>query len=325
MAGDDAADTAKTESGIEKAGTQGDLALAISIGESGLTTRFVYNSSVFQAGTIQWMSRHYHQLLQHAVCSPETRPDDLWLATPEELALVQQWGHGEPGPMRDLLYHERFQAQAEQRPEAVAVVYEGSQLTYREVDLRANQLAHHLQGLGVGPDVVVGLLMECSPELVVATLAVFKAGGAVFLLPPASPRARLSVLVTLAAPAVVVTKKRFGELLCDACPHVVYLDDSNSCLAQRPHTAPANRVNGKNLAFLFLTSGSTGEPKIVREPYGRLRKQSLAESSERYVLKSNTGTTFTASEIMAVTRGGTLFIAPDGIESDIRRLASFIR
>jgi non-ribosomal peptide synthetase component F len=310
-------------SGTEKSISQGELSLAISKGETGLCAHFQYNAELFQAATIQWMSRHYHQLLRHVVCRPETKLDDLPLETPEELTIVRQWSYGEPAPAHDRLYHELFQALVERKPDAPAVVYEGTHLTYGDLERRANQLAHHLQTLGVGPDVVVGLLMECSPELVIATLAAFKAGGAVFFLPPASPPARLSSLLKLGAPQVVVTRKPFSKLLREACLHVVCLDESDACLAGCPGTAPPNRATGENLGFLFLTSGSTGKPKIVMEPLG-FRSQLRDESTERFILKSNTGTSFTAAEIMAIILGGILFIVPEGTERDIRKLASFV-
>jgi len=171
--------------GTETGNSQGELKLVVTSEESGLRLQFQYNAQLFQPATIHWMSRHYQQLLLQAVTEPNLLLDDLVLATQEELATVRQWGQGEPGPQQNQLYHERFQSQVEQRPEKEAVIFRGGLLTYRELDCRANQLAHHLQALGVGPDAVVGLLMECSPELVIANLAVFKAGGCVFLLPPA--------------------------------------------------------------------------------------------------------------------------------------------
>jgi amino acid adenylation domain-containing protein len=320
----DMADATGAEAGTKDGDSRGELTLMISGGETGLRARFLYNAQLFQSVTVQWMACHYHELLRQAVREPEKRLEDLKLATLEELTTVRQWGYGEPGPLQNQLYHERFQSQAAQRPEATAVVFEGGRLTYRELDHRANQLARHLQDLGVGPDVVVGLLMECSPELVIANLAVFKAGGGVFFLPPAFPPARLSALLKLSAPAVVVTKKRFIELLRDLSLHVICLDDPDPCLAIHPGTAPPNRATAQNLAYFFLTSGSTGQPKIVMEPFGRLRSQQVDATTERYILKSNTGTTFTAAEVMSVTRGGTLFIAPEGIEKDVRNLAVFI-
>lgn len=309
---------------LENAGVSTDLNLVIRLANAKLAARFVYNADTYLPASIQWMSRHYEQLLAYAARYPDARLDDLAMSTADERQLLERWSYGDPGSPDSPLYHELFHALAEQKPEAAVVVFEGGQLTYRELERRANQLAHHLQELGAGPNIVVSVLMESSPELVIAILAVLKAGAAVLVLAPSFPPSRLATLMHLAAPAVLVTRKRSGDFLKEANWRLVCLDESDRRLAELPATLPPHRATEKDAAFLLVTSGSTGQPKIVVEPYGCLRRQSPFAADDRCVLKANSGTTFSISEVMAVVRGGMLFIAPDGSESDMHRLAAFV-
>ena len=158
---------------------------------------------------------------------------------------------------------ELFAAQAARTPDAVAVVFEDTTLSYAELDARANQLAHHLQGLGVGPEVVVGLCVERSLEMVVALLGILKAGGAYLPLDPGYPTERLEYMLADARVDVLVTRTALLDCIGEHGGSIVRLDADGPAIAQQPAIAPAVAVDPHNTAYVIYTSGSSGVPKGV--------------------------------------------------------------
>ncbi|MCA1568713.1 MAG: amino acid adenylation domain-containing protein, partial [Acidobacteria bacterium] len=158
-----------------------------------------------------------------------------------------------------------FERQVERTPEALALTFEGSHLTYRELNERANQLAHLLLSLGVSPDSQVGVMMERCVEMVVSLLAVLKAGGAYVPLDPSYPRERLSFMLSDARVSALLTQSHLRERLADAesvqATHVLAVDEMDAALVSRPTANPPVRLTGDHLAYLIYTSGSTGMPK----------------------------------------------------------------
>ncbi|MGC2776897.1 MAG: amino acid adenylation domain-containing protein, partial [Bradyrhizobium sp.] len=163
----------------------------------------------------------------------------------------------------DCCLHELLAAQAARTPDAVAVVFEREQLSYRELDAWSNQLAHHLRGLGVGPEVVVGLCVERSLDMVIALLGILKAGGAYLPLDPGYPAERLSYMVHDAGAPVIVTQQRLAKLLPAHAGRMVEIDAHWTEIAAEPQQAPVNTSRRANLAYVIYTSGSTGRPKGV--------------------------------------------------------------
>jgi amino acid adenylation domain-containing protein/non-ribosomal peptide synthase protein (TIGR01720 family) len=167
--------------------------------------------------------------------------------------------------------HQLLEARAEGAPEAVALTCEGRQLTYAALDRRANQLAHRLRELGVGPEVLVGLAMERSLEMIVATLAILKAGGAYVPLDPAYPAARLAFMLADARAPVLLTQRHLAPRLPAECAPVVLAVDAEAAeLARRPGCNPASGATSDNLAYVIYTSGSTGKPKGVAVTHGNV-------------------------------------------------------
>jgi amino acid adenylation domain-containing protein len=161
---------------------------------------------------------------------------------------------------------ELFAAQAARTPDAVAVVFEDRSLTYAALDAHANQLAHHLRGLGVGPEIMVGLCIERSPEMVIGLLGILKAGGAYLPLDPNYPQERLSFMLQDAGAPVLISQSTLLDRLPvlssgETAAHIVRLDTDWPTIASRPVTAPALALNSHNLAYVIYTSGSTGKPK----------------------------------------------------------------
>ena len=143
------------------------------------------------------------------------------------------------------------------------MVFEDAALSYGELEGRANQLAHHLRGLGVGPEAIVGLCVERSLEMVVGLLGILKAGGAYLPLDPAYPADRLAFMLTDAGAAVLVTQAALRDRLPEHAARVVSLDTDWAAIARQPTTAPATGLLPHNAAYVIYTSGSTGKPKGV--------------------------------------------------------------
>src|SRR5207344_515282 len=156
-----------------------------------------------------------------------------------------------------------FAAQAGRTPDATAVVCADEHLTYAELDRRANQLAHHLRGLGVGPEVVVGLCVERSPAMIVGLVGILKAGGAYLPLDPDYPPERLAFMLEDARAPVLVSQSALLDRLPPHDARIVRLDADWPVIAARPSTAPANDLSPHNTAYVIYTSGSTGQPKGV--------------------------------------------------------------
>ena len=169
--------------------------------------------------------------------------------------------HGVRNHTRDKCIHELFEAQAERTPEAVALIFEDQHLTYRELNERANQLAHHLQKLGVGPETLVGLFLERSLEMVVGLVAILKAGGAYVPMDPKYPRERLTFMLKDAHSPVVVTQKLLEGDLSDGNAKVICLDSDWLEISCEPTTNPVSDTQPHHLAYVIYTSGSTGTPK----------------------------------------------------------------
>src|SRR5262249_11503636 len=149
-------------------------------------------------------------------------------------------------------------------------VFEQQQLSYGELDARANQLAHRLQSLGVGPEVVVGMCVERSPQMLVGLLGILKAGGAYLPLDPAYPPERLAFMLADARAPVLITQSGLIERLGAHCGCTVQLDADWPAIARQPTSAPRSRLNPRNTAYVIYTSGSTGTPKGVAVSHASL-------------------------------------------------------
>src|SRR6218665_3149385 len=187
---------------------QFELSLALAETREGLSASMEYNTDLFEAGTIDRMLGHLRVLWEALAARPEQRVTQPALLTAEEFAQQAAWNDTATVYEGADTLHGLVEAQSARTPDAVAVRFEDETLTYRELELRANQLAHHLRGLGVGPEVRVGVCMERSLELVVGLLGVLKAGGAYVPLDPSYPRERLNHMLRDSAAPVLLTQER---------------------------------------------------------------------------------------------------------------------
>ena len=214
--------------------------------------------------------------------------------------------------------HERFAQQAAQQPGAIAVVCGEESLTYAELDTRANQLAHHLRQLGVGPDVLVGVCLEQSVELVVGMLGILKAGGAYVPLDPRYPAERLAFMVSDARATVIVTQAGLAERLPKSEARLVRLDADWPSIAGQPADAPETGVSPEDLAYVMYTSGSTGQPKGVMVSHANVARLFTAthgwfgfDASDVWTLFHSYAFDFSVWEVWgALAYGGRLIVVP---------------
>ncbi|WP_163998551.1 non-ribosomal peptide synthase/polyketide synthase [Pyxidicoccus caerfyrddinensis] len=239
-----------------------DLTLSIQEGPEGLACMANYSTDLFQADTMARMLEHLQVLLEAAVAHPDTHLSSLPLLTEAERRRVLLDWNDTDAEVQDTSAHALIEAQARSTPDAPAVRMGEQSLTYRQLDERANQLAWHLRSLGVGPEVLVGLCLERSLELVVSILAVLKAGGAWLPLDPSYPTERLAFMLRDARPPVLLTQEKLADELPVQSELLVQLDSEwDSLISRQPTHAPDVRVLPDNLAYVIYTSGSTGRPK----------------------------------------------------------------
>ncbi|HEU4508042.1 MAG TPA: amino acid adenylation domain-containing protein [Pyrinomonadaceae bacterium] len=242
--------------------TQFDLVLNISWAIGELQLGLEYNTDLFEQATIQRMLRHMNVLLESVVSNPELRLSEVQLVTPEEQhQILVQWNDTASAYPHEKSIHQVFEEQVELRPEAVAVQFKDKQVTYKELNERANALAHHLQSQGVGPDTLVGISVERSIEMVVGLLGILKAGGAYVPIDTSYPLERQAKM--LETVSVLVTQEDELEKMPAFWGPVVCFEDELG----EAETNPVSNVSAENLAYVMYTSGSTGQPKGVEVPH----------------------------------------------------------
>ncbi|MGB7946975.1 MAG: amino acid adenylation domain-containing protein, partial [Candidatus Binatia bacterium] len=242
-----------------------DVALDLREQPQGLVGSLEYNTDLFDAATITRMLGNFETLLEGIAADPDRRLSTLSLLTEaERQQVLVEWNVKPVHPARDSCLHELFEAHVERAPDAIAVVCEGKQLTYGELNRRANQLAHHLRKLGVEPEVPVGICVERSVEMVVGLLAILKAGGAYVPLDPDYPTQRLAYMMEDIQAPIVVTQQHLMERLPERHAAVITLDADWKIIAKESRENLAVGATPENLAYVIYTSGSTGRPKGVQ-------------------------------------------------------------
>ena len=241
-----------------------DLMLLASQRGAGLQLELEYNRDLFETATVRWMLGHLETLLAGIVAAPQQRLSQLPLLTAAEQAQLAAWNDtARPLPEKRCI-HQLFEEQVRLTPDAVAVRDGQEQLSYAELNARANQLAHYLREQGVGAEVLVGICMERSVEMVVSLLAVLKAGGAYVPLDPTYPEQRLNYMLQDAGVRVLLSERKLRERVeVTEAVQVHCREEWSTELAQYSTLNPAVELSGTNLAYVIYTSGSTGKPKGV--------------------------------------------------------------
>ncbi|MBD2300898.1 non-ribosomal peptide synthetase [Nostoc sp. FACHB-190] len=249
---------------LEQRIAQFDLNLVMAGVDDSLSASWQYNTDLFDAGTIARMAGHFQTLLESIVADSQQQISLLPILTKlEQQQLLIEWNTTQVDYTNQTCLHQQFEAQVKQTPDAVAVVFETEQLTYTELNRRANQLAHYLQTLGVEPDVLVGICLERSLFMVISILATLKAGGAYLPLDPSYPQERLAFMVENAQVAVLLTQEKFLTALPVQGAQVVLVDKNHEVWVSEKVDNPVSQVTTDHLAYVIYTSGSTGKPKGV--------------------------------------------------------------
>jgi amino acid adenylation domain-containing protein len=228
-----------------------------------LSLRISYADERYEGETIRRMVGHFQTLLEGMADKPEQLVSHLSLLTKAEQEQFKRWNNIATDDPSEACVHQLFEAQAERTPDALALSCGEQHLTYLELNSRANQLAHHLRGLGVGPEIKVGLLIERSVEMVVSLLAIFKAGGVYVPMDPSYPQERLSFMLADAAIEILLTQSSLTGKAVALQGRVVCLDEQWEEIAQESTENPTVEVRPEHLAYIIYTSGSMGQPKGV--------------------------------------------------------------
>ncbi|GDY50987.1 hypothetical protein SVIO_016100 [Streptomyces violaceusniger] len=264
--------------------TRMDLEVHLVETEDGVLGHVVFSKALFDTSTIERLLHHVTVVLRGVLAEPDRRISEISLLDEAERAKVLEEFNTTTGPVPAGSLPALFTAQAERRPDAVAVISGDDRVTYGELDQRANQLAHLLAGRGVGPETLVGLCVDRGVEMIVAILAILKLGAAYVPIDPHHPRDRVQFVLADAGVTVAVTQRRFTSLLetpeapgnpeaagkpeAPGTPGIrlILLDAEREPLAGQPRTPPTARPSAQNLAYVIYTSGSTGVPKGILMP-----------------------------------------------------------
>ncbi|AVZ29697.1 linear gramicidin synthase subunit B [Nodularia spumigena UHCC 0039] len=248
---------------VETGATKFDLTCHLVERSEGLLVVMEYCTDLFEQQTITRMIQHLRMILTAVVENSSRKISEISILTPEEEhQILVEWNQTQVNYPQKWL-HQLFESQVERTPDHIAVCYREQNLTYQELNSKANQLAYHLQNLGIGCESLVGIYLELSPELIIALLAVLKAGGAYVPLDSKLPPERLAYMLQDAKPEILLTMAASVATLPNYEGTVLCLDEDWQIIAQNPENNRNHIVTGENLAYIIYTSGSTGTPKGV--------------------------------------------------------------
>ncbi len=317
-----------------------DLTLNMAETANGLEGSLVYNTDLFEQGSMLRMIAHFQTLLGSIAAAPSRRISQLDLLTPvERNQVLVEWNQTQAALPVERCFHQLFEDQAERTPDAQAVFFEGEILTYRQLNERANLLAHRLRKMGVRPDRLVAICLERSVDLVTAVLAVLKAGGAYLPVDPAYPPDRQAFMLADAGVRTVISRQALLDRLSAPKLHSLLLEPGWEVSAEfsSPHWKknPVNRTGPHHLAYVIYTSGSTGKPKGVmieqrgvvnlyaglqRVIYDRLPKRAL-----RVSLNAPVSFDPSVQQMVMLASGHALYIIPQEVREDGHLLVEYIR
>ncbi len=309
-----------------------DLTLLLREEADHFTGSFEYSTELFSPASMERMAGHFAQLLDSIAANPEQSIATLPFLTPtEQTQLTLEWNNTSRDFPRERLAHELVAQWAVATPHALAAIHGANRLTYAELNSRAEQLAQYLRAHGVGPDVLVGICMERSLDLLVAALATLKAGGAYAPFDPAYPADRLAFMVNDAEVAVVLTHSQLREQLPANVP-TLCLDSDWAQIAEASPVAAARASTGENLAYVIYTSGSTGTPKGVAVTHANLQNLLLwhieaheLTHADRCTYLAGPGFDASVWEIWpALAAGASLYIVDDELRLAPKRLRDWM-
>ena len=307
-----------------------DLLLFMEDTEEGLRAALEYNSDLFEAETINRLVANFETLLEDIAAGDERKLSELSVMTVNERRqVVVEWNETADDYPQHLAVHQLFEAQVERSPQAIAAIFEGQQLSYDRLNRRANQLAHHLRSLGVGPEALVGICLGRSMEVPVCVLAVLKAGGAYVPLDPAYPKERLAYMLEDSRVSVLLTQEWLLDKLPDHAARVICLDAERDALDVYSEQTLEARTTADNIAYVTYTSGSTGKPKgiaMTQRPLLNLltwqkRHTHLAPGARTLQFASLSFDVSFQDMFSTWNGGGTVTLIPEDVRRDIAGLS----
>ena len=312
---------------------QFDLSVCVENTDGKLIANFEYNRDLFDEVTIARIVSHYQNLLSGIVINPDRQLSDLpLLSDREQQQLLVDWNPDLVDYSQELSIQKLLETQVEINPQAIAVVDGDRQLTYRELNDRANRLANHLQSIGVKPEILVGVYLKRSWETIVAILAIIKAGAAYLPLDPEYPQERIAWMLEDAKPLVIVSGEPLKARLPKSLAKVVCLDLEWGDFISRQN--PEIVSTKDNAVYTIYTSGSTGKPKGVVCTYGSLLNTYLAWQKANLIpdwddncflqMASFSFDVFTGDVIKALGSGAKLVICPQELLLEPRKLYQFM-
>ena len=244
-------------------GSKLDLMIIVDDRGDSVAGPITYNPDLFDSATIERMVGHWQTLLESAVRNADMLIADLPILAQEEMNVLVKW-NDTARAYPDACVHQLIEAQVDRTPDAIAVVSGRDRLTYRELDRSANQLANHLRGLGVGPDVPVGICMDRSTQMMIALVGVMKAGGTYVPLDPEYPTERLAFMIEDSGLECIITQDSLDQRLVACRRKLIHIDRDWAVISEASLDKPSVPVDSKQLAYVIYTSGSTGKPKGVQ-------------------------------------------------------------
>ncbi|MCY9537229.1 amino acid adenylation domain-containing protein [Paenibacillus thiaminolyticus] len=301
------------------------IRLHVDIAEAadGLQISFAYNACLFAEQTIRRMIENFRCWIEQVTTHVDTPIDQLRLITKEqERELLDAGCRNDANMLPDTILT-AFDGQVQRNPDAIALVFGEKKSTYRELDVRSNQLANYLRKTGVTNETLVGICLERSIDMLVSILGVMKAGGAYVPMDPAYPIQRLHYIIEDAGLQVIITNEAFLAAVPEGV-QVVHLSDNDNTLWDESAEKPDIKVNGSNLAYVIYTSGSTGNPKgVMIEHHSIMNFLQTLESRDELAksdrLLQKTSVSFDASVwelFWWMLKGASLYILPNGDEKD---------
>jgi amino acid adenylation domain-containing protein len=310
------------------------LSLVVLPGQQ-IVLRLEYDTSRYEPASIARMLQHLMIVLEGMSAQPEPRIADVPLLTiTEEQQILFEWNETATEYPRELSLSEVFEAQAARTPEVVALLFEDTALTYRELNERANQLARYLQRAGVGPEVLVGILMNRSVEMIVAVLGIVKAGGAYVPLDPSYPLERLAFMVQDSGIRLLLTQECLREVAGEYASATLSLNEQWDSIAGESIENLASYVQPENLAYVIYTSGSTGRPKGVMIQQRSVVNLAAALQHSIYReygaglrigLNAPLASDASVRQVVQLLHGHTLCILPEEARADAVQLLSYIK
>jgi amino acid adenylation domain-containing protein len=298
--------------------TRFDLELHLWVMPEGLLGNLIYNTDLFEQSTIARMLKHFETLLEGIAANPEARLSELPLMTNEEQEQFREWNQTSSDYERDQCVQQLVEMAVAREPEAVAITYGTEQISYRELNTRANQLAHYLRRRGIGPDARVGVLVDRSVALIVALLGILKAGGTYVPLDGRYPAQRLRFMLEDAGVSLLLTQHGQPEVLPEGEEtEVVYLDQGWDQFGSESQENPGVVTRAGDLAYVMYTSGSTGQPKgvgVTHRAINRLVRNTnyvQLEESDRVAQVSNVSFDAATFEIWGALLHGAQLVGID--------------